>query len=270
MRLEGKIVLITGAAGYIGSGISERFAREGASLVLNDTTSERLDALALTLQPFGTPVLLVPASTSDENESNQLIDAALDRFGRLDAYVHVALEHANLGERGPFLTMRAEGWDRFLRANLGMLYYGTRKVATVMARQHSGSIVNISSIGAVRAHRELIAYDTLKGAVDSFTRALAVDLAPWGIRVNSIQPGLIASASWGLQPESERLRHESTVPMRRKGEPEDVAGTALFLVSDDSTYVTGQTIAVDGGLIAGARSPQAELRTVAGPENLEV
>ena len=156
-----------------------------------------------------------------------------------------------------------------MHVNLGALFYCTHGVARMMARQGiRGSIVNISTNGASRAHRQLIAYDSFKGAVDSFTRAVAVDLGPWGIRVNAIRPGriLIERQTEFFEP---RPLADPQVPLQRAGYPEDVAWTAVFLASDDASFVTGQAFEVDGGLLAQGRAPCAERVTVATPENTQ-
>jgi NAD(P)-dependent dehydrogenase (short-subunit alcohol dehydrogenase family) len=268
MLLEGKVALVTGSAGGIGLGIAQRFAREGAKVVICDLDGDRLPGAAGTLEEAGGQVLAVQVDLSLEADVERLFDRALDRFGTLDILVNNAMMNVDLGERGPFLTMRSEGWERFMAANLGMLFYCSQRAARIMARKRSGSIINISTNGAVRAHRNSIAYDAMKGAVDSFTRAAAVDLAPWGVRVNSLQPGLIATRPFLAQPPEEQARRATVVPIGRAGTPADVAWAAVFLASDDASYVTGVSFLIDGGLLAQGRAPQVELAPVAGPENL--
>jgi NAD(P)-dependent dehydrogenase (short-subunit alcohol dehydrogenase family) len=268
MRLEGKVALVTGAAGGIGLGIAERFAREGARVVICDLDADRLPQATNAIEEAGGEVLALRADVSVEADVEQLFQKALDRFGTLDILVNNAMMNVNLGERGPFLTMRAEGWDRFMAANLGMLFYCSHRAAKIMAHKRSGSIISISTNGAVRAHRNSIAYDSMKGAIDSFTRATAIDLAPWGVRVNSLQPGMIATRNFEAQPPELQSRRAMAIPMGRAGTPADVAGAALFLASDDSAYVTGVSFLVDGGLLAQGRTPQSEAGPVASPESL--
>ena len=268
MLLEGKVALVTGSAGGIGLGIAERFAREGAKIVICDMDGDRLPEAVGAVEQAGGEVLAVQVDLSVEAEVEQLFKQTLDRFGTLDILVNNAMMNVNLGERGPFLTMRSEGWDRFMAANLGMLFYCSHRAARIMARKRNGSIVNISTNGAVRAHRNSIAYDSMKGAVDSFTRAAAVDLAPWGVRVNAIQPGLIATRPFLTQPPEEQARRATVVPIGRAGTPADIAWAAVFLASDDASYVTGVSFLVDGGLLAQGRAPQVELAPVASPESL--
>ncbi|MCC7368069.1 MAG: glucose 1-dehydrogenase [Chloroflexi bacterium] len=266
--LEGKVALVTGSAGGIGLGIARRFAREGAKLIICDIDADRLPGAAGQVEEDGGEVIAVHSDVSVESDVEKLFAQAVDRFGTLDILVNNALMPVNLGERGPFLKMRAEGWDRFMAANLGMLFYCSHRAAKIMARKRNGSIINISTNGAVRPHRNSVAYDAMKGAVDSFTRATAVDLAPWGVRVNSIQPGLIATRPFLSLSELEQARRATVVPTGRAGTPADIAWAATFLAADDASHITGISVLVDGGLITQGRAPQAELSPVPSPETV--
>jgi 3-oxoacyl-[acyl-carrier protein] reductase len=268
MLLEGKVALVTGSAGGIGLGIAQRFAREGARVVICDRDGDRLPQAAAAVEEAGGEVLPLEADVSVEDQVEWLFGQATERFGTLDILVNNAMMPVGLGERGPFLTMKAEGWNSFMAANLGMLFYCSHRAAKIMARKRNGSIINISTNGAVRPHRNSIAYDSMKGAVDSFTRAAAIDLAPWGVRVNSIQPGLIATRPFQSLPAEEQARRATVVPMGRAGTPADIAWTATYLASDDASHVTGVSILVDGGLITQGRAPQAEFLPVANPDSL--
>jgi NAD(P)-dependent dehydrogenase (short-subunit alcohol dehydrogenase family) len=268
MLLEGKVALITGSAGGIGLGIAQRFAREGAKIVICDRDGDRLPAAAGSIEEAGGEVLPVEVDVSEEDQVERLFGQAVDRFGTVDILVNNAMMPVGLGERGPFLTMKAEGWNRFMAANLGMLFYCSHRAAKIMARKRNGSIINISTNGAVRPHRNSIAYDSMKGAVDSFTRAAAIDLAPWQVRVNSIQPGLIATRPFQSLPEDEQARRATVVPLGRAGTPADIAWAATFLASDDASHITGISILVDGGLITQGRAPQVELTAPASPDTL--
>jgi 3-oxoacyl-[acyl-carrier protein] reductase len=266
--LEGKVALVTGSANGIGLGIATRFAREGAKIVICDVDDARLPQAATEIaEPTGAEVLPVRADVSNEADVEALFNKAIDRFGTLDILVNNAQMPVRLGERGPFLTMTSQGWDTYMQKNLGMLFYCSHRAAKIMAHKRKGSIINISTNGAVRPHRNSIAYDAMKGAVDSFTRAAAVDLAPWGVRVNSIQPGLINNRGVQHPADVEAFR-TSVVPIGRAGTPADIAWAATFLASDDASYMTGISILVDGGLITQGRAPQAELSQVNTPENV--
>jgi len=267
--LEGKVALVTGSANGIGLGIATRFAREGAKVVICDMDEARLPQAAGEIEEAsGGEVLAVRTDVSKEAEVEELFRQAIDRFGTLDILVNNAQMPVRMGERGPFLKMTSQGWDSYMAANLGMLFYCSHRAAKIMAKKRRGSIINISTNGAVRPHRNSIAYDAMKGAVDSFTRAAAVDLARWGVRVNSIQPGLINNrGTQGRSAEEEAFR-TSVVPIGRAGTPADIAWAATFLASDDASYMTGISILVDGGLITQGRAPQAELSPVNSPETV--
>jgi len=214
-------------------------------------------------------VLEVIGDGTARADVDRLFDETLAAFGAVDILVNNAQTPVHRGESGPFLKMTPDGWDSYVAANLGALFYCTYRAVHLMAPRRRGSIVNISSNGASRAHRRSIAYDSVKGAMDSFTKAVAVDLAPWGIRVNGIRPGLIAVDNWSSLGEAEKLRRRAVIPLGREGYPADVAWAAVFLAADDAAYVTGQLFEVDGGLLVQGRAPSAELEPVATPENLE-
>ena len=269
MLLEGKVAIVTGSANGIGLGIATRFAKEGAKVVICDVDEERLPKAADEIaEETGGEVLPVLADVSKETDVERLFNQAIERFGTLDILVNNAQMPVRLGERGPFLKMTSEGWQRYMEANLGMLFYCSHRAAKIMARKRKGSIVNISTNGAVRPHRNSVAYDAMKGAVDSFTRAAAIDLAPWGVRVNSIQPGLINNRGTQGRTAEEEARRVAVVPIGRAGLPADIAWAAVYLAADDASFITGISILVDGGMITQGRAPAVELGGVPSPETV--
>ena len=269
MHLAGKVAVITGSSRGIGRGIAQRFAAEGARVIVNGRDPERVAATAGEIRAAGGDCLEVVADVTQEAEVTRLFDTVMAQYGTVNILVNNAQTPVRQGESGPFLKMTSAGWDAYVRANMGMLFYCTHQAARIMARQGvRGSIINISTNGAVRAHRNTIAYDSVKGAMDSFTRAVAVDLAPWGIRVNAIRPGFIAVDNWERLSDEEKAARIRTIPIGREGRPADIAWTALFLASDEAGYVTGQAFEVDGGLLVQGRAPQAELGTVYTPDNI--
>ena len=269
MLLKGKVAVITGSSKGIGRGIALRFAREGAKVVINGRNAEEVKRTADEVRALGGESLEVVADVTKKDEVDRLFDATLEVFGTVDILVNNAQTPVGRGERGPFLRMTAAGWDAYVAANMGALFYCTHRAARIMAKKRKGSIINISTNGAQRAHRQSIAYDAVKGAMDAFTRAVAVDLAPWGVRVNAIRPGLIAATGWERLPEEEKQRRRSVIPLGREGWPEDIAWACVFYASDDAGYVTGQNFEVDGGLLVQGRAPCAELiQPIAGPDNI--
>ncbi|HWC02360.1 MAG TPA: glucose 1-dehydrogenase [Methylomirabilota bacterium] len=269
MLLRNKVAVVTGSGRGIGRGIAARFAREGARVVVNDRDADVVAQTAREIREAGGTCLEVVADVSVETEVTRLFKETLRAFGTLDVLVNNAQMFVNKGENGAFLKMTSAGWDAYVRANMGILFYCTHQAARIMARSGvRGCIINISSNGADRVHRNLIAYDSVKGAIDTFTRAVAVDLAPWGIRCNALRPGLIAVDYWEGLSAAEKARRIEAIPIGREGRPADVAWAAVFLAADDAGFITGQNFEVDGGMLAPGRSAQAELGPVSSPETI--
>ena len=269
MLLKDKVAIVTGSSKGIGRGIAHRFAQEGAKIVINGRAPDAVKRTADEIRELGAPVIEVMGDVTVRADVDRLYDTTLATFGTVDILVNNAQTPVNRGENGPFLKMTPDGWDAYVAANLGSLFYCTYKAVHIMAPKRHGAIVNISSNAANRPHRRTIAYDSVKGAMDSFTKAIAVDLAPWGIRVNGIRPGLIAVDNWDLLSEAEKNRRRGVIPLGREGIPADIAWAAVFLAADDASYVTGQLFEVDGGLLVQGRAPCAELQPVATPENID-
>ena len=246
-RLEGKVAIVTGAGSGIGRGIAERFALEGARVVVNDVDGA---AAAETANAIG--AVPIAADVSSSADVDRLFDQTIEQLGG----VHVLVNNAGLIDvERHFLEADEAWWDRVLAVNLKGQFLCGLRAANWMARNGGGAIVNLSSGGARAAHRGMAAYDASKGGVEAMTRAMALDLGPYGIRVNALAPGSVDVR--GFTPEEAAEKGE-TIPLGRVGTPEDMAGVALFLASDDAAYVTGVAISVDGGLIAQQRSPQVD------------
>ena len=243
-RLDGKVAIVTGAGRGIGRGIAERFAQEGARVVVND-----LDAAAAEEAAAAIGATAVAADVSSAADVARLFEAA-------PGPVDVIVNNAGLTDVSRHVLDGDEAWwDEILGVNLKGQFLCALRAAGIMSERGGGAIVNVSSVGATAAHRGMVAYDASKGGVEAMTRALAVDLAPYGIRVNALAPGDIEVRSAAPDDAEPRAR---TVPLGRIGRPADLAGPAVFLASDDARYVTGVTIAVDGGLTAQLRPPQVD------------
>ncbi|MHC4714768.1 MAG: SDR family NAD(P)-dependent oxidoreductase, partial [Planctomycetota bacterium] len=256
-----------GAARNVGKGVALRLASEGARVIANDIDGEALAALVANWESDGLAVSAAVADVSDPEAMGAVVEDAVAQFGSLDILINNAVVHPRKGERGVFLKVSDEGWRDFMARNLDALFFTTRCAAEVMARKRRGSIINISSNGAAQAHRQRIAYDTLKGAVESFTRAVAVDLAPWGVRVNAIRPIAVRETpAPGSDAEALVARLSEMVPLGRIARPADIGALAAFLASDDSEFITGQVINVDGGMLEQSRPPQLELEPVEKPD----
>jgi 3-oxoacyl-[acyl-carrier protein] reductase len=250
------MALVTGASRGIGRGIARRLAAEGAAVALTARSGDALDAVASEIVAAGGQALAVPADLTDEDSVDRLFDTLDERFGRLDLLVNNAARV--YGTDRHFLEVDSALWDGVVAANLRTLFLCTHRAAQRMAAARAGVIINISASSGTRAHRMCVPYDTSKGGVDAFTRAVALDLAPFGIRVNAVAPGAIIVEAWGVLPAEELRKRAETIPLGRLGEPDDIAGAVAYLASDDARYVTGQVLYVEGGLLAQLRSPQAE------------
>jgi NAD(P)-dependent dehydrogenase (short-subunit alcohol dehydrogenase family) len=269
MLLKDKVAVVTGSSQGIGKGTALRFAREGASVVINGRNSDTLGETEREINEIGAEVLAVESDVTDPAGVDVLFEQTMQRFGRVDILVNNAQTHVNNGESGPFLKMNPDGWDEYMQANLGALFRCTHQAARIMARQEiHGSIINISTVGADRVHRRGITYDSMKGAMETFTRAVAVDLAPWRIRVNGIRPGPIMvekRPDW----DEPRPHYCRWTPIDRYGYPEDIAWAVVFLASDDAGYVTGNIVNVDGGLLSQLFTPHDdENGPIVTPENI--
>jgi 3-oxoacyl-[acyl-carrier protein] reductase len=252
-HLHGKVAIVTGAANGIGRAIAERYGAEGAQVVVNDVKLEGAERVAQAIETGGGSALAVAADVSDAAQVGALFDAALARFGTLDVLVNNA---GMTNTERHFLDADADWWNRIIAVNLSSMFLCGQRAAQIMAGKGAGVIINMSSGGATRAHRGNAAYDAAKGGVEALTRAMALDLGPYGVRVNGLVPGSIDSK--GMAAEIKRARGE-TMPLGRVGEAEELAGPAVFLASDDARYITGHMLVVDGGLLAQQRSAQVDI-----------
>ncbi len=253
MRLKDKVAIVTGSGQGIGRGIAERFAQEGARLVVADKNETTLRKAESELKALGGDVLAVQVDVSQSDQIAAMFQSVLQTFGTVDVLVNNA---AWAVPTAHFLDMTEDFWDTVLRTNLKSVFLCSHHAARIMADQKKpGSIVNISSFGALRAHREMAAYDAAKGGIEAMTRAMAVDLAPWRIRANAVGPGLTATPAVTdyLPTPEQQKRLLDTVPLERLGQPSDVAAAVLFFASDEASYVTGQILYVDGGVVAQLR-----------------
>ncbi|MFN8373675.1 MAG: SDR family NAD(P)-dependent oxidoreductase [Anaerolineae bacterium] len=253
MLLQGKVAIVTGSGQGIGRGIAERFAREGARLVIADMNETTLRQAEQELKMFGGEILALQVDVSQSEQVARMYADIMAAFGTVDVLVNNA---AWAVPTAHFLDMTEEFWDKVIQTNLKSVFLCSHHAVRIMAEQKKpGSIVHISSFGALRAHREMSAYDATKGAIEALTRAMAVDLAPWQIRVNAVGPGITATPAVSdyLPTPEKQKRLLDTVPLERMGQPSDVAAAVLFFASSEASYVTGQIMYVDGGVVAQLR-----------------
>jgi NAD(P)-dependent dehydrogenase (short-subunit alcohol dehydrogenase family) len=247
-RLDGKVAIVTGGGHGIGKAIATRFAEESARVVVDDVNEEWAQATAKEIGGIA-----VAADVSNAAEVDRLFAVCVEQFGPPDVLVNNA---GLIDVERHVLEADEAWWDQVIDVNLKGEFLCALAAAKLMAPLGRGSIINLSSGGGQRAHRGMVSYDAAKGGVDGMTRALALDLAPYGIRVNALAPGAINVM--GLS-EEEASRRGETIPLGYVGAAEDMAGPAVFLASDESAYVTGVVLSVDGGLLAQQRSPQVDI-----------
>lgn len=261
-QLDGQVVLVTGAARGIGLGIARRFAEEGCRVTINDIDAASLQNAQSKLAGEGHAVHALAGDVSDANAVKKIFADIAERFGGVDALINNA---AIVTERRWLGQVSEDYFDQVVRVNIKSVFLCSRLAATQMVKRGGGAIVNLSSVGAARSFRAQVPYITSKGAVEAQTRALALDLAPYHIRVNAVGPGSIATELWeSFPPEKiEHVRH--LTPLNRPGTPADIAGAVAFLVSSDAAYITGQVLYVDGGLICQNYSPCAEVPHLINP-----
>lgn len=255
MKLEGKVAIVTGAGKPLGIGhaIAERFGIEGAHVAVNDIDAAAASDTAAHIGSAGGTAIAVPADVSAEDQVASMVATTIAEFGRIDILVN------NAGLVSPmvhFLEADSAWWHRIIDVNLTGTFLCCHAVGKIMAKQGSGSIINLSSGGATRAHRAFAAYDASKGGIEALTRAMALDLGPYGVRTNCLMPGSIDTD--GLDDEARTYRGEN-IPLNRIGDPVDMAGPAVFLASDDAAYVSGHVLQVDGGMLAQQRSATVDI-----------
>jgi len=252
MRLEGKVAAVTGGASGIGKGIALDFAREGASVAIGDIDEAAARRAAVEIaEETGSRTLAVRCDVVNRAEVDALVSAAVERFGRFD----VMVANAGIGIFKSAMETTDEDWERTMDINArGVLYSDQAAARQMISEGHGGAIVNIASVAALNASPTLTAYCASKAAVMHMTKCFALELAPHGIRVTSIAPGLVDTPIWGKGMGNEavleqglREQFASSVPLGRMATPDDVAQMVTFLASEEGAYLTGHIFVVDGG-----------------------
>lgn len=245
-QLQGKTVLITGASRGIGHAIARKFAAEGADIVLTHLASDEQGVvLAEEFRALGTKVSVYRSDAADFAAVEMLVQDVVREFGRLDVLVN----NAGITRDSLLLRMNEQAWDEVLRVNLKSCFNTVRAATSVFLKQRSGAIINISSVVGIKGNVGQANYAASKAGIIGFTKSVALELGSRNIRANAIAPGLIETAMTQDLTEAVKKDWELGIPLRRMGLPEDVANCALFLASEASSYITGQVIQVDGGML---------------------
>ena len=246
MILHGKTALVTGAGKGIGRAIALRLANEGANVVINYSGSEDAAAdCAAECEKAGVRTLRVKADVSDAAQVEEMFARAVEEFGTVDILVN----NAGITRDKIILRMKEEDFDSVLDINLKGSYNCMKAASKIMLKQRSGRIISISSIVGLRGNAGQVNYSASKAGIIGMTKSLARELASKGINVNAVAPGFIETDMTKALPEVEKEKLLAVIPAGRMGKPEDIAGAVLFLAGPDSSYVTGQVLTVDGGMV---------------------
>lgn len=255
MRLKGRTAIVTGSSRGIGKAIALRFAEEGANVVVNHLAGEAEGEKTLAeIRAKGVEAIRVEADIGKSDDVRRLVGTALEKFGALDILVN----NAGMGLTKPFATIQEHEWERLMAVHLNGVFLATQLAGEAMRKRKSGSIINIASVAGKVALPLRVLYSTVEGGKIMFTSSLACEWAPWGIRVNAIAPGTILTDLVRRNFELGLLDGASVLqrtPLGRFGETNEIASVAAFLASDESSYLTGQTICVDGGWTSWAGWP---------------
>ena len=248
-RVEGKVALVAGAGGGIGGAGAEGLAREGAGVVCADIDAAAAETAAARIRTAGGRAIAIALDVRDRPAVDAAVAAVVREYGRLD----VLLDSAGVSGGASFLDFEHSEWERIIAVNLtGMFHLGQAAARQMVRQGGEGSIINVTSQLAEVARPGSAAYIASKGGGRSLTQAMALDLAPHGIRVNAIAPGpTLTGLTRATYADPERRRTTITqIPLGRMGDPQDLVGAILFLASDESHWVTGSTVTVDGGYVA--------------------
>ncbi|XP_049311399.1 3-oxoacyl-[acyl-carrier-protein] reductase FabG-like [Bactrocera dorsalis] len=248
MSLVGKVVIVTGASSGIGATTAVEFAKQGSKVVLTGRNEANLKSTEAACKAVNSKVELLLIVADVTTDAEKIIKTTIDKFGQLDVLVN----NAGYGEGGSILDINVDQFDRVMNTNLRSVFLLTKYAAPHLIKTQ-GNIVNVSSVAGLRANAGFSVYCTSKAALDQFTRCVALDLAPKNVRVNAVNPGLIVTNFYQGLGISEEVyakyveQSKTTNPLGRVGETKEVADAIVFLASDNSSFITGATLPIDGG-----------------------
>ena len=244
--LDGKVALITGASKGIGRAIAQHFAQQGAQVAFTYLSSvEKGQQLEQELAQYGSKVKGYRSDASDYAQAEKLVDEVVAEFGKLDILVN----NAGITKDGLLMRMSEEQWDQVLTVNLKSVFNLTKAATKPMMRAKAGSIINMTSVVGIKGNAGQANYAASKSGIIGFTKSVALELGSRNIRCNAIAPGFIETEMTGELDQKVVDEWRKAIPLKRGGQPEDIAKATAFLASDDSSYITGQVLQVDGGML---------------------
>lgn len=246
MNLTGKVALVTGASRGIGQATAIELAKAGADVVVNFIGNEAVAQETVEkIEALGRKAIKIKANVGDADDVQAIVDEAIATFGHIDILVN----NAGITRDGLLIRMKDSDWDEVLNINLKGVYLVTKAVAKLMVKQRAGRIINMTSVSGVTGNVGQANYAAAKAGVIGFTKTCAKELAARGITVNAVAPGFIETAMTDVLPEKIKEGIAATVPFGRMGQPEEIASVVTFLASDFASYITGQVLNVDGGMV---------------------
>jgi 3-oxoacyl-[acyl-carrier protein] reductase len=245
MRLKDKVTLITGGARGIGRAIAIAFAKEGADIVIADVNQQEAEKTAQEIEAMGRKTLALTMDVTDITKVEDAVNKILDKFGKVDILVN----NAGITKDNLLLRMGQPEWDAVLNVNLKGAFNCLKAVSKPMIKQRYGKIINMASIIGIIGNPGQANYSASKAGLIALTKTAAKELASRNININAVAPGFIQTEMTAKLPENIQAKMKEAIPLAKFGTPEDVAAVCLFLASEESSYITGQTIVVDGGMV---------------------